>query len=553
MTTPDNVSSPSSAERLVESGGLSAPGSDALRRAFDTIVIGGGSTGLSAALMLARACRRVLVIDSGAARNRFASHMHGVLGHDGASPADLLARGRKELSAYGVEIVSGEVADVSEIARGLSVALADGATHYARTVLVASGLTDELPQLPGLADLWGGPVFGCPYCHGWEVRNQRWGVLGTSPVVAHQALLARQWTKNLTVFDTEGAFLNTDVRARLEARGASIVDSPVTVVSGEEGELQGVRTADGAHYELDALLVGSQVIPRDGFLTSLSLERVDSPMGSLLSTDPMGRTSHPRVWAAGNVVDPRLNVPGVIGQAAMIGGAINMALVEEDTDNAALTGTVWPEVAEDGYWERLYSSTSQRWSATPNGALVSLLSEHLDEVPHAQAALGRALDVGCGEGADAIWLAKQGWDTLGVDVAQTAIDRAETAARGADLPHDRLRFSADGVLGVPSSERFELACVSFLHAPAQNKRESLLRATAGLVARDGLLFVLSHVMPDDGQPASSETAANDEARRLGLDGENWRVLRASTAARTVVAPSGDVVERADRAILLQRL
>ena len=138
---------------------------------WDVIIVGGGAAGLSAALTLGRARRRVLVVDAGEPRNRFASHMHGVLGHEGLDPADLLRRGREEASVYGVAFVSDLVVGIDEGDRGLSVQLAGGETILARAVIVASGMTDELPDVDGLAEHWGTGVLHCPYCHGWEVRD----------------------------------------------------------------------------------------------------------------------------------------------------------------------------------------------------------------------------------------------------------------------------------------------------------------------------------------------------------------------------------------------
>lgn len=532
-------------------------------RAYDAVVIGGGAAGLSGALLLGRARRRVLVIDSGTPRNRFAAHMHGVLGHEGTPPLDLLSTGREELSTYGVAIMQGDVASVTDIGRGLAVALEDGEVVHTRSLLVASGMIDELPEVPGLAELWGGDVFGCPYCHGWEVRERRLGVLASSPMSAHQAVLARQWSSHLTVLATEGAGLDDDTRRRLEARDVHFVDSPVVEAVSAEGRLRGLRTADGSLHELDALLVGALPCPRDGFLEPLGVVRAESPVGSFLRVDEMGRTSHPRIWAAGNVVDPRLNVPAAIGQAAMVGGAINMALTQEDTDDATLSATRWPEVADEDYWEELYAGTADRWSGRPNAPLISLLQDQRGKAAPASGAevLGTALDIGCGEGADAIWLAEQGWETLGVDVSATAVGRAESAARRADVPAGRLRFRSDGALGIPTDARFDLVCVSYLHAPSQDRREDLLVRASEHVAPGGRLFLLSHVLDGehDHDGATSAAASQEgvtswaDAESLGLDPVQWRVLRTAEPSRAVVIPGGDVIERADHALLLQRI
>lgn len=303
---------------------------------WDAIVVGGGAAGLSAALMLGRARRRALVIDSGSPRNRFADHMHGVLGNEGTAPAELVQKGRVEAAEYGIEFLSGTVAGVEDANDRLAVELADGRIELARSLVVATGLTDELPDVPGLAQRWGKSVLHCPYCHGWEVRDQRLGVLATSPMALHQARLVRQWSDRVVLFSSAIGELEHADEQRLRARGIERVAAPVIEVLGEGEQVVGVRTADGRTTAVDALFTAGAPRPQDGFLDNLNLERAEQPfgLGSFLSVDPMGRTSHPRVWAVGNVVNPMANVPMAIGAGSFTGGAVNGALVEEEFDLA---------------------------------------------------------------------------------------------------------------------------------------------------------------------------------------------------------------------------
>jgi len=237
------------------------------------------AAGLSAALMLGRARRRVLVIDGGEPRNRFAVHMQGVLGHDGIDPRQLVARGRAEAARYGVEFLDGSVEQVEEHSRGLTVSTVVGQVLWCRALIIASGIDDQLPDIPGLAERWGASVLHCPYCHGWEVQDRRLGVLGTGP---------------------DGAAPGS-TRPAMERSGLFTVGRPR---------------------------------PRDGFLGGLGLDRTETPMGSFLKVDATGRTSHGRIWAAGNVADPSQNVPMAIGSGAMAGGMANVALVTADFDHA---------------------------------------------------------------------------------------------------------------------------------------------------------------------------------------------------------------------------
>ncbi|MFB9378840.1 NAD(P)/FAD-dependent oxidoreductase [Kineococcus gynurae] len=304
---------------------------------WDAIVVGGGAAGLAAALMLGRSRRRILVLDAGEPRNRFAAHMQAVLGHDGVPPEQLLARGREEVRRYGVQVEEAVVHGVAEDATGLAVET-DGAALRTRALVVATGVRDTLPPVPGLAEHWGRSVLHCPYCHGWEVRDRDLGVLVQSPMGAHQAQLVRQLSDSVTVF-TGVAGTPADVLGpaaeRLRSRGVRIVPEPVLDVVGSDSALQAVRTADGTEHPVQALFVAAALQPLDGFLSGLDLARADTPVGRFLAVDPMQRTSSPRIWAAGNVAAPMANVPLATAAGTMAGAAVNAALTEEDFDRAA--------------------------------------------------------------------------------------------------------------------------------------------------------------------------------------------------------------------------
>ncbi|GIG63876.1 NAD(P)/FAD-dependent oxidoreductase [Phytomonospora endophytica] len=295
---------------------------------YDVVVIGGGAAGLNAALVLARARRRVVVVDAGEPRNAPAAHMHGFLSRDGMPPKELLEAGRAEVAGYGGEFVADGVVSVTP---GFSVALSSGRVLSTRRILVATGLRDRLPDIPGLRERWGDDVMQCPYCHGYEVRDQAVGVIAVTPESAtHHAQLVRQWAADLTLF-TNDVDVPAEERERLAARGIKVVDGKVARVVVEDDRVRGVELADGAAVPRDALFVGGDWEPRDALLRSLGCEVADG----WVRVDGQGRTSVPGVSAAGNVVDQKATVIAAAAQGAMAAIAINGDLVAEDVERAA--------------------------------------------------------------------------------------------------------------------------------------------------------------------------------------------------------------------------
>jgi thioredoxin reductase len=305
-----------------------------LRDAYDVVVVGGGAAGLNGALVLARARRSVVVVDAGEPRNAPAEGVHGLLGHDGTPPGELLARGREEVRRYGGQVVTASVAAAAREADGFVVTLADGRSTRARRLLVTTGLADELPDVPGVAEHWGHDVLHCPYCHGWEVQDQVIGVLGTGPQSVHQALLFRQWSGDVT-YVTHTVPPDEEQAEQLAARGVRVVDGAAVALEGEPDRLA-LRLADGATLALQALVVAPRMVARAGFLAGLGLDTVPHPMGvgEHVPTDPSGRTSVPGVFAAGNVTDLSAQVGGAAAAAAWAAAQINGELVMEETSRA---------------------------------------------------------------------------------------------------------------------------------------------------------------------------------------------------------------------------
>ena len=295
---------------------------------YDVVIVGGGAAGLSAALVLGRARRRVLVIDGGAPRNAPAAHMQGFLSRDGMPPAELLAAGRAEVIGYGVEIVNDQVLAIEP---GFIVRLADGNVVTGRRILVATGVSDELPDIPGVRERWGKDLLHCPYCHGWEVRDQPLGVLGTHPMSVLHAQLVRQWSDDVAYF-VHTNDLTPAEQTQLQARGIRIVRGEVARLVIDDGRLTGVELTDGQVIERTAVFVRPGNLPHaDGLLAGLGCEL---DQAGFVTVDHTGATSTAGVWAAGNVSDPRAQVITAAGAGSAAAIAINADLIQDDVERA---------------------------------------------------------------------------------------------------------------------------------------------------------------------------------------------------------------------------
>jgi len=306
---------------------------------YDVVVVGGGAAGLSGALALGRARRRVLLVDAGQPRNAPASHVHTFLTRDGVPPAEFLAVGREEVRRYGTELVEGRVTAAERAGRGFAVTLSDGRTVHARRVLLATGLVDELPDVPGLAQRWGRDVLHCPYCHGWESRDRRLGVLATSRLAVTAAETWRQWSGDVVLLQHRAEAPSGGDAERLAALGVRVVEGAVTGVELDGDRLAGVRLVTGEVVALDAVVVTPRHVARADVAASLGLEIVDvtagtEVLGRQIAAYPTGATAVPGVWVAGNAGDVRGQLVSMAAAGAEAGAAINADLTGEDTREA---------------------------------------------------------------------------------------------------------------------------------------------------------------------------------------------------------------------------
>jgi thioredoxin reductase len=308
-------------------------------KSYDVVVVGGGAAGLSGALALARSRRSVLVADAGDPRNAPAGQVHNFLTRDGTPPAEIYTAGRGEVTRYGGEVCDARVTALSRPG-GIFRAEISGRTVTARRLLVATGLRDELPAVPALAARWGNDVVHCPYCHGWEVRDKRIGVLATGPMAMHQALLFRQLSPHVTVLRHTGPVLTGEESGQLAALGVAVVEGMVEEIEAAAGRLTGARLAGGRRVPLDVVAVAPRFMARAELLAPLGLTPVEIRAGEYLigtriGADATGATAIPGVWVAGNLADPQAQVVTSAAAGLAAGAAINFDLATEDAGRAA--------------------------------------------------------------------------------------------------------------------------------------------------------------------------------------------------------------------------
>jgi thioredoxin reductase len=300
----------------------------------DVIIVGGSFAGQSAAMQLARARRRVLVVDAGLPRNRFADAAHGFLGQDGRPPAEIMREARRQLEAYPtVDWLTAEAVEVSGEIGAFTLRTADGRDHHARRLVLALGVRDTLPDIPGLHERWGASVLHCPYCHGFELRDRPLGVLASHPMSAHQAAMLPDWGP--TTYFSQGQFEpDADQAALLSTRGATIERSPIVELLGSAPELEAVRLADGRVLPLAGLFIAPKTQLASSLASDLGCAFLDGMTGPYLQVDEMKATSVPGVFAAGDATRQMHNATFASADGVMAGVAAHRSLMM-DAEQAA--------------------------------------------------------------------------------------------------------------------------------------------------------------------------------------------------------------------------
>lgn len=290
---------------------------------YDVIIIGGSYAGLAAALPLARARRQLLVIDAGQRRNRFADRSHGFLTQDGAKAADIAAVAREQVLAYGtVQWLDASATGARPVENGFEVETDGAAVHTARRLVLAGGVVDTLAEVPGLAERWGRQVFHCPYCHGYELQQGRIGVLATSELAMHQALLLPDWGRT-TLLLNDCFTPDAQQLAQLQARGVRIESGAVQAITGQAD----VRFDDGRVLAFDGLFTAPQSRVESPVARALGCEISAGPMGSVIQTDALKATTVANVFACGDAARLGGSVPLAVGDGTMAGLAAHRSLV----------------------------------------------------------------------------------------------------------------------------------------------------------------------------------------------------------------------------------
>jgi len=453
---------------------------------IDVAIIGGGAAGLAAAIALARFRRSAVLFDAGDPRNAVSGHVHDFLTRDGTPPAQLYAIGRDELAGYGGRVVESLVTSVARGDHGRFRVETDGLGYLARRLLFATGARDELPDVPGLAEHWGRGVIHCPYCHSWEVRGKRIGVLANAPTAVNQALMFRQLSEEVVYLAHDGEPPAGEAADQLAALGVEVVTGPVAAVESDAGALSGVLLADGSHVALDALAVTPFVRARAELLAPLGVEPVElllagRAVAAHVSAGPTGATPVAGVYVAGNVAEPMAQVMSCAAAGLQAASALNEDLINTDAAAAAQRqrDDYWGEEA----WDTRYREHHRRFSGNPNAALTEEVAELRP---------GSAIDVGAGEGADAVWLAQRGWQVTAADLSRVALERTAAAATeaGVDVRIVHLDIARDDIEG-----RYDLVTASFVHVPGDLRRVLFSRLAAA-VAPGGTLLVIGHDLRD---------------------------------------------------------
>jgi 2-polyprenyl-3-methyl-5-hydroxy-6-metoxy-1,4-benzoquinol methylase len=423
-----------------------------------------------------------------------------------------------------------------------------------------------------VAERWGRDVLHCPYCHGWEVRDQAIGILGTGPMAVHGALLFRQWSADVILFQHTSPILSQEQAEQLAARGITVIEGEVSGLEIHDDRLVGVRLHSGEFIPRQAIVVSPRLAARAEALRSLGvgttdLEIAGSVVGNYVPADANGATTVAGVWVAGNLSDPHTQLITAAAAGLKVGATINADLITEDTAHAVAAFRTSGRVREskersrinsalqhegvssqtEPFWEEFYRKHERVWSGRANPVLIDVV---------ASLPAGTVLDLGCGEGGDAIWLAQHGWQVTAVDVSVTALNRASAYAVtvGVDACID---FQQHNLACTFPAGVFDLVSAQYLQSPVEFPRERVLQAAAHAVAPGGLLLIVEHASAPswsrNSHPHTHFPTPQEVLAVLNLSPESWRTERLEASQRQAIGPDGQSGIVTDNIIAVRRL
>ncbi|MEB2774440.1 NAD(P)/FAD-dependent oxidoreductase [Algoriphagus sp. D3-2-R+10] len=294
---------------------------------FDVIIIGGSYSGLSAALALGRSLRKVLVIDAGKPCNRQTPHSHNFLTQDGKTPAEISSIGRMQVEQYDtVTSLSGFAVDAKKTNSGFEIKTEDDKVFEGKKLILATGVKDIMPEIPGFAECWGISVIHCPYCHGYEVRNEKTGIFANGDFGYEFGKMITNWTNDLTLFTNGKSTLTVEQSEKLESKGVNILETEIESIEHKAGKLEHLNLKDGSIFSLKAMYAKAPFVQSSQIPSQLDLELTEQ---GLIQVDQFQKSTIPGVYACGDSTTMFRSVSQAVSSGTMAGAACNKELIDE--------------------------------------------------------------------------------------------------------------------------------------------------------------------------------------------------------------------------------
>ncbi len=295
---------------------------------FDVIIIGGSYAGLSAAMALGRALRKVLIIDSGLPCNRYTPHSHNFITQDGEKPSSITAKAIIQVLKYDTIVLKNDLATTGKkINNGFIISTQKGDIFEAKKLIFATGVKDILPNLKGFEECWGTTIIHCPYCHGYEVRHQKTGILANGEIAFHYARLLRNWTKDLSIFTNGQSSLSEEQQKKLEKHGIPIIEKEIASFKHQNGHLEQVVFKDNSTVQIKAIYTRPHFEQHCRIPENLGCELTEQ---GHLKVNEFYQTTLPNVFACGDATTPMRSVANAVSTGSLVGAMLNHHMTEEE-------------------------------------------------------------------------------------------------------------------------------------------------------------------------------------------------------------------------------